>query len=130
MTGKWMAEKCLRFHNDEISPFARRFFADWFQPRLRSGRQPYYNSMIFTACAVVFAPCVCGICFETAVYEHGKESFMPALGFQELLIIFAILMLLFGARRLPELAKGLGRSVSEFRKGVKEVKQVGDDLKV
>lgn len=55
---------------------------------------------------------------------------MPALGFQELLIIFAILMLLFGARRLPELAKGLGRSVSEFRKGVKEVKQVGDDLKV
>jgi sec-independent protein translocase protein TatA len=53
---------------------------------------------------------------------------MPALGFQELLIIFAILMLLFGARRLPELAKGLGKSVSAFRNGITEVKQVGDDL--
>jgi sec-independent protein translocase protein TatA len=62
--------------------------------------------------------------------NYGKESFMPALGFQELLIIFAILMLLFGARRLPELAKGLGKSVSEFRKGITEVKQVGDELKV
>jgi TatA/E family protein of Tat protein translocase len=39
-------------------------------------------------------------------------------------------MLLFGARRLPELAKGLGKSVSEFRKGINEVTQVGDDLKV
>lgn len=59
---------------------------------------------------------------------------MPALGFQELLILFAIIMLLFGARRLPELAKGLGRSVNEFRKGISEIKQVGaesaDDLKV
>lgn len=55
---------------------------------------------------------------------------MPARGFQELLIILAILTLLFGARHLPELAKGLGKSVSEFRKGINEVKQVGDDLKV
>jgi sec-independent protein translocase protein TatA len=85
--------------------------------------------MIFMACTGVFAHCVSGIYFEINGGEQGKESIMPALGFQELLIILAILMLLFGARRLPELAKGLGKSVSEFRKGINEVKQVGEEFK-
>jgi sec-independent protein translocase protein TatA len=43
------------------------------------------------------------------------------LGGPELLIIFAVLILLFGAKKLPELAKGLGRSVNEFKKASKEV---------
>ena len=44
------------------------------------------------------------------------------LGFggPELLIILAVLILLFGAKKLPELAKGLGRSVNEFKKASKE----------
>ena len=40
------------------------------------------------------------------------------LGLPELLIILFILVLLFGARRLPELARGLGQSVRSFKEGV------------
>lgn len=40
------------------------------------------------------------------------------LGGQELLIVLFIVLLLFGSTRLPRLAKGLGQSVREFKKGV------------
>lgn len=42
------------------------------------------------------------------------------LGGPELLLIFAVIMLLFGAKKLPELAKGLGKSVKEFKKASEE----------
>ena len=47
---------------------------------------------------------------------------MFGLGYQELLIILVIVLILFGANRLPELAKSLGSSVKEFKKGVTELK--------
>ena len=47
---------------------------------------------------------------------------MFGLGYQELLIILVIVLVLFGANRLPELARSLGSSVKEFKKGVHEVK--------
>ena len=46
---------------------------------------------------------------------------MFGLGYQELLIILVIVLILFGANSLPELAKTLGSSVTEFKKGVNEV---------
>lgn len=42
------------------------------------------------------------------------------LGGPELLIILAVLILLFGAKKLPELAKGLGKSINEFKKASTE----------
>ncbi len=46
---------------------------------------------------------------------------MPAgLGVWELLIIFAVLLLLFGAKRLPEIARSVGKSSREFKRGMKE----------
>jgi TatA/E family protein of Tat protein translocase len=47
---------------------------------------------------------------------------MFGLGYQELLIILVIVLLLFGASRLPDLARSLGSSVKEFKKGVAEIK--------
>lgn len=43
------------------------------------------------------------------------------LGAQELLIIFGILLLLFGSAKLPKLAKGLGQSINEFKRGVRDI---------
>jgi sec-independent protein translocase protein TatA len=42
------------------------------------------------------------------------------LGMQELLIVLAIVLLLFGSTRLPQLARGLGKSIREFKKGASE----------
>jgi len=39
-------------------------------------------------------------------------------GTQELLIVLLIVLLIFGARKLPELARSLGASAKEFRKGI------------
>jgi len=47
---------------------------------------------------------------------------MFGLGTQELVIILIIVLVLFGANRLPDLARSLGSSVKEFKKGVNEVK--------
>ncbi len=42
------------------------------------------------------------------------------LGGQELIVIFLIVLLLFGAKKLPELAKGVGKSMGEFNKAKQE----------
>jgi sec-independent protein translocase protein TatA len=44
------------------------------------------------------------------------------LGIWELLIILVVVLLIFGPRRLPEMAKGIGQSVREFRKGIRDMK--------
>lgn len=44
---------------------------------------------------------------------------MPNLGFQELFIILLIVIVLFGASRLPQLGRGLGEGISNFKKGLK-----------
>lgn len=47
------------------------------------------------------------------------------LGVWEILIILVVILLVFGPRRLPEMAKGIGQSVREFRKGIRDLK---DDI--
>jgi sec-independent protein translocase protein TatA len=42
------------------------------------------------------------------------------IGATELLIVAAILLVLFGGKKLPELARGVGDSIKEFRKAAKE----------
>jgi len=41
-------------------------------------------------------------------------------GSQELLIILAIVIILFGAKKIPDLAKGLGKGIKDFKKAVNE----------
>jgi sec-independent protein translocase protein TatA len=42
------------------------------------------------------------------------------IGTTEIILIIVVILLLFGAKKLPELARGMGKSVQEFKKGVKE----------
>ena len=44
---------------------------------------------------------------------------MPRIGLPELLILLAIVFFLFGAKRLPEMGKGIGEGIRNFRKSVK-----------
>ncbi|MCC5919879.1 MAG: twin-arginine translocase TatA/TatE family subunit [Cyclobacteriaceae bacterium] len=49
-------------------------------------------------------------------------AFIGGLGGWEVLLIFMALLLLFGAKRIPELARGLGKGIREFKDATNEVK--------
>ena len=50
-------------------------------------------------------------------------AFFQNIGLPELLVVLVIVLLLFGAKRLPEIARGLGKSLQEFKKGVKDIER-------
>lgn len=47
---------------------------------------------------------------------------MGSIGMPELIVIFLVILLLFGSKRLPELARGLGKGIREFKKATSELK--------
>lgn len=53
----------------------------------------------------------------------SHPAFIEGIGGPELLMIMFIVLLLFGANRLPDLARGLGRAVREFKKATSGVEQ-------
>lgn len=48
---------------------------------------------------------------------------MFGLGTQELVIILAIVFLIFGAKKLPEIGSGLGKAIKNFKGGVKSIEE-------
>ena len=60
-------------------------------------------------------------------------AFLGSLGGPEIAVIFVIVLLLFGAKKIPELARGLGKSMGEFKKAQNEfeseIKRAADDIK-
>jgi len=48
---------------------------------------------------------------------------MFGIGPPELIVIFLIILILFGAKRLPELARSLGRSINEFKNATQNIKK-------
>ncbi|RPJ33247.1 MAG: twin-arginine translocase TatA/TatE family subunit [Verrucomicrobiaceae bacterium] len=66
--------------------------------------------------------------------NHLHLAFIGSLGGQEIVIIFLIVLLLFGAKKLPELARGIGKSMGEFKKAredfEKEITRAETDVRV
>lgn len=56
---------------------------------------------------------------------------MGSIGGTEILIILLVVLLLFGAKRIPEFARGLGKGIREFKSATQEIKNeinIADDL--
>jgi sec-independent protein translocase protein TatA len=51
-------------------------------------------------------------------FDAGILGLVGPFGWQEMLIVLVILLLLFGARRLPEMGRSLGRGMREFKDAV------------
>ncbi|WP_337864965.1 twin-arginine translocase TatA/TatE family subunit [Ignavibacterium sp.] len=55
------------------------------------------------------------------------------LGAGEIILIILVILLLFGARKIPELAQGLGKGMKEFKKAVRdvedEIKKTDEEIK-
>lgn len=52
---------------------------------------------------------------------------MGSFGTTEIIIIAIIILVLFGAKRIPELAKGFGQGIKEFRKASSDIKKEIED---
>lgn len=52
---------------------------------------------------------------------------MFGIGFQEMLIILVVVLIFFGPKRLPDLAKSLGKGIAEFKKASEEIRKGIDD---
>ena len=53
---------------------------------------------------------------------HGRDGLALAIGMPgptELIIIGAVILLIFGGRKLPELANAMGKSITQFKRGLK-----------
>ena len=51
------------------------------------------------------------------------------IGTTELMLIAGIALLLFGGKKLPEMMRGMGRGISEFKKGAREVAEPFEEVK-
>jgi sec-independent protein translocase protein TatA len=50
------------------------------------------------------------------------------IGLSELIVILAVVLLLFGAKRIPEVMRSFGKGVSEFKRGMKELENDIHDI--
>jgi len=50
-------------------------------------------------------------------------AFFGGWGTNELLLLLAVALLIFGGKKLPELARSLGKSINEFRRGIREIEE-------
>jgi len=55
---------------------------------------------------------------------------MMGIGFPELMIILVIIMIIFGAGKLPEIGSAFGNSIRNFKKSMKEADEIKDDMDV
>lgn len=54
---------------------------------------------------------------------HSVLLFLGGVGMQELLLIGIFVLIFFGAKKIPEFMKGLGKGINEFKQGISDVKK-------
>jgi sec-independent protein translocase protein TatA len=52
---------------------------------------------------------------------------MGSLGWQEIVIVFVVALVIFGPKKLPEIGKSLGKGIAEFKRATNELKQTWED---
>ncbi len=57
----------------------------------------------------------------------GLDFLAWAVGWQEILVIVVVVLILFGGRKIPELARGIGRGMREFKREMRGVKEDFDE---
>jgi len=60
---------------------------------------------------------------------ENKLLFIGGLGTTEMILIGAVLLLMFGGKKIPELMRGLGKGINEFKKGKEGIEDELKDLK-
>jgi sec-independent protein translocase protein TatA len=65
------------------------------------------------------------------MFEWGwQRLYLIGLGWQELILIFLVVLLIFGAKRIPDIAQGIGKGIREFKKALKETEdEVKSEIK-
>ena len=61
--------------------------------------------------------------FVKKIIKNSILLFLQNLGTTEIIIIFVIILLLFGAKRIPDLMKGIGKGIRSFKEGMNDVKE-------
>ena len=65
-----------------------------------------------------------------AMLNSSILLFLGGLGTSEVILIMAVLLLFFGAKRIPDIARGLGKGIREFKDATNDIKrqiEVGDE---
>ena len=74
------------------------------------------------------------VTYKRVNFHHYKKTETDVnlvfnLGFWEIVIIALVVLLLFGGKKIPELMRGLGKGVKNFKDGIKEVEEEVNEIK-
>jgi sec-independent protein translocase protein TatA len=86
------------------------------------------NTLSLSGCQILYCNQYGNMRSTPKKQGYAIMGFM-GIGMQELFLILLIVLILFGAKKVPELARGLGSGIREFKKAAKEVGDGGDSAK-
>jgi len=62
--------------------------------------------------------------FSLLNYLKGGKKMLGGIGMPELLVILVIILIIFGANKLPQIGEGLGKGIRNFKKGIKDKEEI------